>query len=165
MTAAVEVVLVVAVARGGVIGAAGALPWHLPADLAHFKRLTLGHAVIMGRATFESIGKPLPQRLNIVLTRQADYAPPGVEVVPSLAAAYARAAAHGGPAMVIGGAKVYAQALADAQRIELTEVHADVPGDTHFPPLGADWREVAREDHPADARNAHAYSFVTYRRD
>ena len=165
MTAAVEVVLVVAVARGGVIGADGALPWHLPADLAHFKRLTLGHAVIMGRATFESIGKPLPQRLNIVLTRQADYAPPGVEVVPSLAAAYARAAAHGGPAMVIGGAKVYAQALADAQRIELTEVHADVPGDTHFPPLGADWREVAREDHPADARNAHAYSFVTYRRD
>ncbi|HET9820951.1 MAG TPA: dihydrofolate reductase [Burkholderiaceae bacterium] len=156
--------LVVAVARGGVIGAAGALPWHLPADLAHFKRLTLGHAVIMGRATFESIGRPLPQRLNIVLTRQADYAPPGVEVVPSLAAAYARAAAHGGPAMVIGGAKVYAQALGDAQRIELTEVHADLPGDTHFPPLGPDWPEVAREDHPADARNAYPYSFVTYRR-
>ena len=165
MTAATEIVLVVAVARGGVIGADGALPWHLPADLAHFKRLTLGHAVIMGRATFESIGRPLPQRLNIVLTRQADYSPPGVEVVASLAAAYARAAVHGGPVMVIGGAEVFAQVLPDAQRIELTEVHADLPGDTHFPPLGADWHEVVREDHPADARNAHAYSFVTYRRD
>ena len=164
MTAPVEVVLVVAVARGGVIGVGGALPWHLPADLAHFKRLTLGHAVVMGRATFESIGKPLPQRLNIVLTHQSGFNPPGVEVVASLADAYALAAAQGGPAMVIGGAKVYAQALADAQRIELTEVHADLPGDTHFPPLGADWRETAREDHPADARNVHAYSFVTYRR-
>lgn len=164
MTTPVEVVLVVAVARGGVIGRDGALPWHLPADLAHFKRLTLGHAVIMGRATFESIGKPLPQRLNIVLSRQQDFTPPGVQVVVSLADACALAAAHGGPAMVIGGGKVYAQALANAQRIELTQVHADVAGDTHFPPLGPDWREVAREDHPADARNEHAYSFVTYRR-
>lgn len=164
MTTPTEIVLVVAVARGGVIGADGTLPWHLPADLAHFKRLTLGHAVIMGRATFESIGKPLPQRLNIVLTRQADFAAPGVDVVTSLAAAYARAATHGGPAMVIGGAAVYAQALAHAQRIELTEVHADLPGDTHFPPLGGEWRETAREDHPADARNAYPYSFVTYRR-
>lgn len=164
MTAPVEVVLVVAVARGGVIGADGALPWYLPADLAHFKRLTLGHAVIMGRATFESIGRPLPQRLNIVLTRRCDYAPPGVEVVASLANAYALAAAHGGPAMVIGGAEVFAQVLPDAQRIELTEVHADLPGDTHFPPLGPAWREVAREDHPGDARNAYPYSFVTYRR-
>ena len=164
MTVPPEVVLVVAVANGGVIGRDGALPWHLPADLAHFRRLTLGHAVIMGRATFESIGKPLPQRLNIVLSHRADFAPPGVHVVAGLPEAYALAAAHGGPAMVIGGAQVYAQALAQAGRIELTEVHADVPGDTHFPPLGADWREVAREDHPADARNAHPYSFVTYRR-
>lgn len=159
-----EVVLVVAVANGGVIGRAGTLPWHLPADLAHFRRLTIGHAVIMGRATFESIGKPLPQRLNIVLSHRAGFAPPGAQVVASLPEACALAAAHGGPAMVIGGAQVYAQALAQAGRIELTEVHADVPGDTHFPPLGADWREVAREDHPADARNAHPYSFVTYRR-
>jgi dihydrofolate reductase len=164
VTAPVEVVLVVAVARGGVIGRDGKLPWHLPADLAHFKRLTLGHAVIMGRATFESIGKPLPQRLNIVLSRQPDFAPPGVRVVASLADAYALAAAHGGPAMVIGGARVYAQALPDAQRVELTQIHADVAGDTHFPPLGPDWREVAREDHTADARNAHAYSFFSYRR-
>jgi dihydrofolate reductase len=164
VTAPSEIVLVVAVARGGVIGAGGALPWHLPADLAHFKRLTLGHAVIMGWATFESIGRPLPQRLNIVLTRQRDYAPPGVEVASSLTDAYACAAAHGGPVMVIGGAKVFAQALPDAQRIELTEVHADLAGDTHFPPLGADWRETAREDHPADARNVYPYSFVTYRR-
>ncbi|MDD3650483.1 dihydrofolate reductase [Immundisolibacter sp.] len=164
MTAPVEVVLVVAVACGGVIGRDGTLPWHLPADLQHFKRLTLGHAVIMGRATFESIGKPLPQRLNIVLTQRRDFAPPGVLVAADLPAAYALAAAHGGPAMVIGGAKVYAQALADAQRIELTEVHARLAGDTHFPPLGPDWRETAREDHPADARNPYPYSFVTYRR-
>lgn len=164
MIAPVEVVLVVAVAQGGVIGTGGALPWHLPADLAHFRRLTLGRPVIMGRATFESIGKPLAQRLNIVLSRQADFAPSGVEVVGSLDAAYRLAAAHGGPAMVIGGAQVYAQALADAGTVELTEVHTTVAGDTHLPPLGADWHEVAREDHAADARNVHAYSFVTYRR-
>ena len=164
MTAPVEVVLVVAAAREGVIGRDGALPWHLPADLAHFRRLTLGRAVIMGRATFDSIGRPLPQRLNIVLSRREGFTAPGVEVVSSLAEAYRLAAAHGGPAMVIGGAAVYAQTLADASTVELTEVHADLAGDTHFPPLGADWREVAREDHPADARNAHAYSFVTYRR-
>jgi dihydrofolate reductase len=118
----------------------------------------------MGRATFESIGRPLPQRLNIVLSRRQGFTAPGVEVVPSLAQAYRLAAAHGGPAMVIGGAAVYAQTLADAGRVELTEVHADLPGDTHFPSLGVDWCEVAREHHPADARNAHAYSFVTYRR-
>lgn len=164
MTAPVEVVLVVAVARGGVIGRDGTLPWHLPADLAHFRRLTLGRAVIMGRATFEAIGRPLPQRLNIVLSRRQGFTASGVDVVPSLAQAYRLAAAHGGPAMVIGGAAVFAQTLADAGTVELTEVHADLPGDTHFPPLGADWCELAREDHPADARNAHAYSFVTYRR-
>jgi dihydrofolate reductase len=164
VTAPVEVALVVAVAQGGVIGADGALPWHLPADLKHFRELTLGKPVIMGRATYESIGKPLPQRLNIVLSRQAGFAPPGVEVVGSLDEAYRLAAAHGGPAMVIGGAQIYAQALPDADAVELTEVHAAVAGDTHFPPLGPGWREVARQDYPADARNAHPYSFVTYRR-
>ena len=164
MTAPVEVVLVVAVAQGGVIGRDGALPWHLPADLKHFRELTLGRPVIMGRATYESIGKPLPQRLNIVLSRQAGFAPPGVEVVGSLDEAYRLAAAHGGPAMVIGGATVYAQALADAGAVELTEVRAAFAGDTHFPSLGAGWHEVARQNHPADARNAHPYNFVTYRR-
>ncbi|GAB4348250.1 MAG: type 3 dihydrofolate reductase [Immundisolibacter sp.] len=164
MTPPVEVILVVAAARGGVIGRDGALPWHLPADLARFRRLTLGRAVIMGRATFDSIGRPLPGRLNIVLSRREGFTVPGVEVVSSLAEAYRLTAAHGGPAMVIGGAAVYAQTLGDASTVELTEVHADLAGDTHFPPLGADWREVAREDHPADARNAYAYSFVTYRR-
>ncbi len=163
MTAPVEVVLVVAVAQGGVIGRDGALPWHLPADLKHFRQLTLGKPVIMGRATFESIGKPLPQRRNIVLSRQADFAPPGVEVAASLADAY-RLAAGATQVMVIGGAAVYAQALSDASTVELTEVHASVAGDTHFPPLGTGWHEVAREEHAADARNAHAYSFVTYRR-
>ncbi|MGK2941793.1 MAG: dihydrofolate reductase [Immundisolibacter sp.] len=163
MTAPVEVILVVAVAEGGVIGRDGALPWHLPADLKHFRELTLGRPVIMGRATYQSIGKPLPQRRNIVLSRQADFAPPGVEVVASLADAYHLVA--GEPqAMIIGGATVYAQALVAASAVELTEVHARLPGDTHFPPLQSPWQVTAREDHPADERNVYAYSFVTYRK-
>ena len=137
MTAPVEVVLVVAVARGGVIGRDGALPWHLPADLAHFRRLTLGRAVIMGRTTFESIGRPLPQRLNIVLSRREGFGAPGVEVVSGLGQAYRLAAAHGGPAMVIGGAAVYAQTLADASTVELTEVHADLPRAPRTPRAGS----------------------------
>ncbi len=161
MTVPVEVVLVVAVAQGGVIGRDGTLPWHLPADLKHFRQLTLGKPVIMGRATFESIGKPLPQRRNIVLSRRADFAPPGVEVAASLADAY-RLVEGSAQVMIIGGAAVYREALADASVIELTEVHTNLPGDTHFPPLGPSWHAVAREDHPADERNPHAYSFVRY---
>lgn len=156
--------LVVARAANGVIGRAGGLPWHLPADLRHFKRLTVGKPVVMGRRTFESIGKPLPGRQNIVLTR-GNWTAVGVTVVPNLAEAVAAAglqqAARPDEVMIIGGAAVYAEALPSARRVHLTEVHAAPDGDTLLPPFDpAAWRETAREDHPAEGE-ASAYSFVT----
>lgn len=158
---------VVARADNGVIGRDNALPWHLPADLRHFKRLTVGKPVVMGRRTFESIGKPLPGRHNIVLTR-GGWRAEGVTVVPNLAEAIAAAGmdprARAEEVMVIGGAAVYADALPLARRVYLTEVHAAPEGDTLLPAFGADvWRETAREDHAAqDGRPA--YSFVTLER-
>ena len=158
---------VVARADNGVIGQGNALPWRLPADLAHFKRLTVGKPVVMGRRTFESIGKPLPGRHNIVLTR-SDWRAAGVTVVPNLAEAIAAAGmdprARADEIMVIGGAQVYADALPLARRVYLTEVHAAPEGDTELPAFGADvWRETAREDHAA-VGDAPGYSFVTLER-
>ncbi len=157
------VAIVVAMDEGRLIGVANRLPWRLPADLRHFRRLTWGRPVVMGRRTFESIGRPLPGRRNLVVSRQAGYAPQGVEVAPSLEAALERAG--GGEVMVIGGMSLYRQALPLARRIYLTEVHARFRGDAHFPELdlGA-WREVAREDHPADGENPVPYSFVVLER-
>ena len=156
------VTLVVARAANGVIGRDGGLPWHLPADLKHFKALTLGKPVIMGRRTFVSIGRPLPGRHNIVLTRDAAWAADGVTVAADLAAALAAAAAD--EAMIIGGAAVYAAALPLATRVHLTEVDAAPAGDTILPPLDpAAWRETARAAHPA-AGDAPGYSFVTLER-
>lgn len=152
--------LVVARADNGVIGKDNALPWHLPADLRHFKRLTLGKPVIMGRRTFESIGKPLPGRENIVLTRDPDWRAEGVTVAAGLDIALANDVAE---VSVIGGAQVYAVALPLADRIYLTEVHASPEGDTVLPPFGPDWQEVAREHHAADGDQP-AYSFVTLER-
>lgn len=166
--------LVVARADNGVIGRDNALPWHLPADLRHFKRLTVGKPVIMGRRTFESIGKPLPGRHNIVLTRSPGWTFGGVTVAPNLAEAVAAAGLqHARPdeIMIIGGAAVYAEALPSARRIHLTEVHAAPAGDTSLPPFPAGWREIAREDHPAEGDapaaegDAPGYSFVTLERD
>jgi dihydrofolate reductase len=159
-----HVVLVVAATDAGVIGRDGALPWHLPADLRRFKAMTLGKPILMGRRTFDSIGRPLPGRTNLVLTRSRDWHADGVVVVRSFEEALQRAA--GAPElMVIGGAELYRLALPSARRIELTRVHADVPGDTFLPPFSRDeWREVAREDHPADERNAFSVSFVTLER-
>lgn len=154
---------VVAMAENRVIGRANALPWHLPADLRHFKALTLGKPVVMGRRTHESIGRPLPGRLNIVMTRLPDYRAPACVVVDSPEAALAAA----GPAeevMVIGGEQVFRAFMGRVERIYLTLVHGAFPGDTVFPALGADWRELAREDHPPDAANAHPYSFVVLAR-
>ena len=151
---------VVAVAANGVIGRDGGLPWQIPADLKRFKRLTSGHAMVMGRKTFASLPGLLPGRRHIVLTRDAGWSAPGVEVVRDIAAALALA---GPDAAVIGGAEVFALALPYLARIELTEVHADVPGDTHLPPFGEDWHETFREEHSASGDTA-AYAFVTLER-
>ena len=160
-----DLVLVLARARNGVIGNAGALPWHIPADLKHFKAITVGKPVIMGRKTFESIGKPLPGRHNIVLTRDAGWQAPGVTVVPNLAEAIAAAGldprTRADAIMVIGGAQIYAEALPSATRIELTEIDASPEGDTIMPAFDpARWREIARETHAA-AGETPGYSFVT----
>jgi dihydrofolate reductase len=152
--------LVVAVAENGIIGRDGGLPWRLPDDLKHFRRLTLGNTVLMGRKTFESLGKPLEGRANWVLTRDAAFAPAGAQVFRDLDAALAQPPQ--GELLVIGGAELYRQTLPLASRLELTQVHAQVEGDTHFPDFDAkQWRETARVDHAADERHAHAYSFLT----
>ena len=143
--------------RNGVIGRDNALPWRLPDEMAHFKRVTLGKPVVMGRRTFESLAKALPGRKNIVVTRQAGFAAPGCEVVHSLEEAW-RAAGGAEEACVIGGTMLFAETLPAADVLYLTEVDAEVEGDTWFPPFDrTQWveREIAR--HPADAR--HAYPF------
>ena len=158
------VAIVVAMDRHRLIGAGGGLPWHLPDDLKRFRAITMGHPILMGRRTWESLGRPLPGRHNIVVTRQAGYVAPGATVVASLDAALTVAAGEG-EAMVIGGATLYAESLPRARRVYLTEVDGVFIGDTWFPALEADdWREVAREPHPADARHACAFSFVVLER-
>lgn len=156
--------LVYARARNGVIGKDGVLPWHLPEDLAHFKKVTLGAPVIMGRKTWESLPpkfRPLPGRRNIVVTRQAQWSAPGAESVPSLEEAVARCepAAH---AWVIGGADIYRQAVPLAQVAEVTEIDADYEGDAYAPELGLDWTELAREAHVG--AGGVRFAFVTYGR-
>ena len=157
-----ELGLIFARSRNGVIGKAGALPWHLPEDLAHFKRLTAGCPVIMGRKTWDSLPerfRPLPGRTNIVVTRQSEWRTQGATRAGSLPEAVALCAGHP-RAWVIGGAEIYAQALALAQTAEVTEIEADFEGDAFAPRLGPQWREVARERHcPATGL---AFSFVTY---
>ena len=141
-----RVVLVAAVADNGVIGVDGGLPWHLPADFAHFKRTTLGHVVVMGRKTFESMGRPLPRRTNVVVTRQPDWSAEGAVVVGSFEAALEEAERHEGDVMVIGGGEIYAQALPVADEQILTEVHLSPDGDARYPAFDRlRWREVRRE--------------------
>ena len=164
-----EVFLIAAVSANGVIGADGGMPWHLPEDFRRVKRLTMGKPLVMGRKTFESLPGVLPGRRHIVISRNSGqqgegggWQAEGAEVAYSLEAALALAAA---PHIVIfGGAAIYALALPRATRIELTEVHADIPGDTYMPPLGEGWREEAREEHPAE-NGRPAFAFVTLRRD
>ncbi|MDP7029196.1 MAG: dihydrofolate reductase [Phycisphaerales bacterium] len=157
------IVLIAAVSDNGVIGRDGDMPWHLPADLKHFKRVTMGHPVLMGRRTWESIGRPLPGRSNIVLTRDLSYRAEGATVVHSLDDSFA--AAEGDVLMVIGGGEIYRAVFDAAAVIELTRVHADIDGDTTFPPLpeGA-WSCVSREHHDADSRHAHAFTFERWER-
>ncbi|MBM4191978.1 MAG: dihydrofolate reductase [Gammaproteobacteria bacterium] len=158
--------LIVAVADNGVIGREGGLPWKLSEDLRRFKQRTLGRPVVMGRKTWESLGRPLPGRTNMVVTRRSDYTveSPGVVVVRNLDAAI-EAAGDVEEIMISGGAEIYALALARAELIELTQVHAAVDGDTIFPALPSDvWQEIARSEHPADERNQYPTSFITMQR-
>ena len=157
------VTLIAAVADNGVIGRDGDLPWRLSADLRRFRALTTGKPVIMGRKTWQSIGKALPGRRNIVVTRDRSFAADGAEAVASLDAAL-DLAAGAAEVMVIGGGEIYAAAMARADRLDITHVHAAIDGDTFFPEIAAaTWRETAREDHAAEG-DAPAFSFVTYAR-
>ena len=152
--------LIYAVSENHIIGSNGTLPWHLPADLAHFKKVTMGKPIIMGRKTFKSIGKPLPGRQNIVLTRDTQYHHEGVTVVHSLKDAIH--AAEDDDIFVIGGAEVYKKALPLANQIFETRVHAIVDGDTFFDPDLSHWLEDSYESHKADTHNQYDYSFITY---
>ncbi|MGA7966114.1 MAG: dihydrofolate reductase [Gammaproteobacteria bacterium] len=155
-----EIVLVAAVAENGVIGQGGVMPWHLPADLAHFKRVTWGHPILMGRRTFEAIGRALPGRRNIVLTRDPDFSAPGIETASSLEQALERIG-EAAQVMVIGGAELYRIALPLAQRIYLTRIHASPEGDTFFPDLiPTQWRQLERKTHPTDKLHPYALSFI-----
>lgn len=153
-------VAVVAMAENGVIGRDNGLPWHLPDDLRRFRTLTMGHAVLMGRRTYESIGRPLPGRRNLVLTRDAGWHAAGVETYASMDDAFR--AASGGRLFVIGGGTVYRASWPRIGQVELTEVHGEFEGDTRLAGFDrGEWRETFRERHAADLRHAHAFSFVT----
>jgi dihydrofolate reductase len=159
------VALIVAMADDRVIGRAGGLPWHLPADLAHFKKITMGHAIVMGRKTYESIGRPLPGRQTVVLTRQHDFAAaPTVIVAADLDQALQRVA-DDDEIFVVGGAEVYRQALPRAERIYVTRVHARVDGDVHFPDFDVRQWQLVDETHcEVDDRNPLPYSFQVFQR-
>lgn len=154
--------LIVAISRNGVIGRDGDLPWRLPADLARFKRLTMGHPVLMGRKTYESIGRPLPGRTNIVLSRKPDFEAAGCLSCTDLESGLRAAEEEGtGECFVMGGAGVYEATLPRASRIFLTRVQADIEGDVSLSSLReAEWRETSREEHPADERHAHSFTWI-----
>ena len=152
--------IVVAVARNGVIGRDNQLPWKLPKDLAYFKRVTMGHPVVMGRRTWQSIGKALPGRLNIVVTRNPSLEAPGATVVASLDEAW-KAAGDAAEVSIIGGTSIFRETLPIADRIHLTEVEADVEGDTFFPEFDrGEWVEQEVERHPADERHEYPFRIV-----
>lgn len=156
--------IIVAASTNNVIGSAGQLPWKLADDLRRFKTLTMGKPVIMGRRTWESIGRPLPGRQNIVLTRRPGFTADGCDVVATPAAALG-AAENPDEIMIIGGSEVYALFMPKARRIYLTRVHADVAGDTFFPAIDEqEWQLVASEPHDADEINQFAFEFRTYAR-
>ncbi len=154
--------LVAAIAENGVIGRAGGLPWRLPDDLKHFKRLTVDHTVIMGRKTFDEVKRPLANRRNVVITRDPSFRPDGVTVVASLEEALALGATEE-EVFVIGGGEIYRLALPYADRLYLTIVHASVEGDTYFPPFDqAAWVLDDELHHPADERHPLSFTFRTY---
>lgn len=156
--------LVVAISENNAIGKDNQLLWHLPADLKHFKNITSGHTIIMGRKTYDSIGKPLPNRRNIVITRQTGLHLEGIEVVNSLDEALALCKDEK-EVFIIGGAEIYRQAILICDRIELTRVHQEFDADAFFPELDNEtWKEVWKEDHLPDEKNKFAYTFSTLER-
>jgi dihydrofolate reductase len=165
-----KIALIVAMSQNRVIGRQNQMPWHLPNELKYFKRMTIGKPTIMGRNTFESLGKPLPGRPNIIVTRNVEYDADGISVVNSVEDALDLAAQlvdhdAAAEAMVIGGAQIFDVTLPLADRIYLTEVHAIVDGDVFFPEFArAEWRLLSREDHAADAANPYAYSMLVLER-
>ncbi len=165
-----QILLVVAVAENGVIGKDNALPWRIRSDLKFFRSITLNKPVVMGRKTYASIGKPLPGRTNIVVTRQQDFAEPGVLVAPGIAQALSAAKGDAlrrgtNEIAVIGGTEIFAQTLPIADRIALTRVHASPAGDTYFPPIdAADWRETGRTPHERGPGDDYGFTIVQYQR-
>jgi dihydrofolate reductase len=166
-----DIAIYVAIAENGVIGREGGLPWRLSADLKRFKADTMGKPIIMGRKTYEGIGRPLPGRLNIVVTRDKDWRAEGVEVAHSLSEAIALAKVRGRcmagavEICVVGGGEIYAQALPLADRLNVTHVLAEVDGDAHFPPIDpAAWRIVRSQDFPAGEKDSHATRYTVYER-
>lgn len=162
--------IIVAQSQNRVIGRGNKLPWYLPEDLKYFKRITQGKPIVMGRKTYESIGRPLPGRTNIVISRNPDYTQPGTRVVGSLEAALElaeqQALVDGSEELlVIGGAEIYAQALVLADRLYITQVHAEIEGDAFFPEIDPqDWETVLRQDFSAEGSNPYDYSFLVYQR-
>ena len=162
--------MIVAQSSNRVIGRDNKLPWYLPGDLKYFKQATMGKPIIMGRKTFESIGKPLPGRLNIVISRDASFTAHGIKVVMSLPEAIELAESQAlidgvDEAMIIGGAQIYALALPEVERLYITQVHADIEGDAYFPEFNrSQWTELGREDFSAQGPNPYDYSFIVYQR-
>ena len=165
-----KLALILAMSNNRAIGRNNALPWHLPEDMKYFKRVTMGKPIIMGRKTWESIGRPLPGRTNIVITRDRNFHADGVKIVHTLDEAIALAEKisvidGAEEVVVIGGAEIYALSLPKADRLYMTQVHAEVDGDAHFPEFNLnEWRELARENHQPSETNPYPYSFIILER-
>ena len=156
--------IIAAVAKNNALGKNNDLIWHLPADLKRFKEITLGHHIIMGRKTFESLGKPLPNRTTIIITRNPDYIAPGCIVVNELTEAIKAAAEDENP-YILGGAEIYKQAMSYADILDLTLVHESFDADVFFPNIDmSKWTEMSRRDFKADEKNKYDYSFVQYKK-
>jgi dihydrofolate reductase len=160
-----KISLIVAMASNGIIGQDGQMPWHLSSDLKRFKKITLGSPIIMGRKTFESIGKPLPGRSNIIVSRNLAYRQEGCFVFDSIETALANSCRMGGEVFIIGGSALYEATLAYADRLYVTEINQDFEGDTAFPHWDkVEWTEIEREDIDDDPSVSFSYSFITYKR-
>ena len=162
-----QISIIVAMAENRVIGRAGGLPWRIPGDLRRFKEVTMGKPIVMGRRTYQSIGRPLPDRPNIVITRDETFQAEGLHVVHGFDQALEKAAqlVNDGEVIIIGGAEIYRMALESASRLYLTEVHENAEGDTHFPNFDRSrWQEISRDDHPNADGDAPGHSFIVLER-